>query len=245
MLKRIFFATAIFVSTSNPIFAEDHFGYSKKEQKEWGNAPANAFCKIGKKQSPINIDSKNIITQEYPEIDIDYSSSNFKVLNNGHTIQINFAAGNKIEIEDSEYNLLQMHFHTPSEHSVDGKNAQLESHFVHKDDKGNIAVLAVMLVEGKENSEMAKILQHSPKEIGKEITANGKFHIENFLPTSHDFYHYEGSLTTPPCSENVKWSVFKQEVELSKQQISDFRELYSMNAREIQKLGEREIIFVE
>lgn len=227
-------------------FAENTAHWNYTAQEKWGDSPENISCKTGAKQSPINILSKSLPEQETPEITINYSDSNFKILNNGHTIQLSFAAGNTIEIEENTYNLLQLHFHTPSEHTIDTKHAPIEAHFVHKDDSGNIAVLGVMLVEGYENSEMQKVLNNAPQKHGEEIAIkNEKFRMTKLIPEKPDYYKYEGSLTTPPCSETVRWNVFKEEVEVSKNQINSFRKLYSMNARTVQPLGSREVQIID
>jgi carbonic anhydrase len=167
--------------------------------------------------------------------------STYEIVNNGHTIQVNPASGGSIKLPDGEYKLLQFHFHTPSEEKIHGKNFPLVMHLVHKNDAGKLAVVAVLFKEGKENTALKPIFDNMPAKEGEKKTLNENFNAETLLPTRHGYYKYEGSLTTPPCSEEVHWQILKAETHISKEQLAAFKKLYPMNARPVQPLNDRTV----
>ena len=147
------------------------------------------------------------------------------------------------DLEGKEYKLAQFHFHTPSEHQLNGQYYDLEIHFVHKDESGNLAVLGVMIQEGRENETLEVIWNSLPKEASKkDVSEKYLIHLPALLPQNQMSFHYDGSLTTPPCTEEVRWIVFEQPIEMSKEQIKAFQQIYTNNHRPIQPLNEREII---
>ncbi|MDJ0800809.1 MAG: carbonic anhydrase [Calothrix sp. MO_167.B12] len=219
------------------------WGYIGQEGAEnWGGLSAQFLsCKIGRSQSPIDL--KSPISSDLTNLKTNYKSSPLKIINNGHTIQVNYESGSILMLDGEPYELLQFHFHTPSEHTVDGKSYPMEVHLVHKSEKGSLAVLGIFLKEGQENQALQPIWQKMPTKQSKETTiSNIKIDAAALLPKSQQFYRYYGSLTTPPCSEIVNWIVFKEPVEMSRAQIKQFAQIFPMNARPVQKLYRRFVL---
>ena len=195
-------------------------------------------CGKGRSQAPLNI--KGPFEKVRFSVAPDYKQGQLKIVNNGHTIQVNVPVGSKIRIDGRAYDLLQFHFHRPSEEHIDGKPAAMVVHFVHKNLEGELAVLAVMLREGNENPGIKTLWTHAPPKEGPEVVPDGvMFNPANLLPREMDFFHYDGSLTTPPCTEKVKFFILKSQVNISKEQVSDFP--FKMNARPIQPANGRPI----
>jgi carbonic anhydrase len=195
-------------------------------------------CGKGKSQAPLNI--KGPFEKVRFSVAPDYKQGQLKIVNNGHTIQVNVPAGSKIRIDGKPYDLLQFHFHRPSEEHIDGKPSAMVVHFVHKNTEGELAVLAVMLREGNENPGIKTLWTHAPKAEGPEVIPDGvMFNPANLLPKEMDFFHYDGSLTTPPCTEKVKFFILKTQVNIAKEQVSDFP--FKMNARPVQPANGRPI----
>ncbi len=229
-------------STDKPEPAADkahdvHWGYEgDKGPEHWGdNFP---ICGKGKKQSPLNIigpfeKSKDTLT-------VDYKEGPLKMLNNGHTIQVNVEPGSTLTIGKESFDLLQFHFHRPSEEQVDGKNAAMVAHFVHKSKEGKLAVIGVMLNEGKDSAAIKTLWANlPPKEMEEFLPPKVMFNPGSMLPKELGFYNYEGSLTTPPCTEGVQFYILKTPAELSKQQLAKFP--FKLNARPVQSLNGRKI----
>ncbi len=195
-------------------------------------------CGRGKSQAPLNI--KGPFEKVRFSVAPDYKQGQLKIVNNGHTIQVNVPAGSKVRIDGRPFDLLQFHFHRPSEEHIDGKPSAMVIHFVHKNAEGELAVLGVMLREGNENPGIKTLWTHAPKAEGPEVVPDGvMFNPGNLLPREMDFFHYDGSLTTPPCTEKVKFYILKTQVNVSKEQISEFP--FKMNARPIQPANGRPI----
>ncbi len=197
-------------------------------------------CGVGKAQSPIDI--LHAEKKRLPAIEFAYHSSPLKVINNGHTIQANYASGSSITVDGKTYELVQFHFHHLSETEINGQHSPMELHLVHKDKDGNLAVVAVLLNEGPPNPTVSTIWAHLPPEEGKEFAPE---HVEieaaHLLPANHRYYTFQGSLTTPPCSENVSWLVLAKPMTLSKEQIAKFAAIYPNNARPVQPLNGRTV----
>ena len=238
-MKFTMFIFLAFLGLTNPSFAEDkphHWTY--EEVKEWGEAPEFETCKLGKEQSPINIVKKEVKKSDLPAIETHYDSSKAEIVNNGHTIQINLSAGGSAQLRNSEYKLVQFHFHTPSEEKINGKNYPMVAHLVHKNADGHLAVIALLIKEGKENAALKNIFANLPTEEGKSDLANA-VNVNDILPASLKYYGFNGSLTTPPCSEGVAWHVVEKPIELSKGQIAAFKKIFKSNARPVQPLNGR------
>lgn len=191
----------------------------------------------GDMQSPIDIKTDVVekMSEDVGTIKVDYSPSISKAENNGHSIQVTDSGS--AEINGRHFNLSQFHFHAASEHTIDGKHYPLEAHFVNVAQSGRIAVIGVFFKEGKENIGFQEVLDDVTDKKDAPITDIGEM-----LPTNTSYYHYLGSLTTPPLSENVEWYVMKEPVEVSATQIESFKKLYDHNNREIQELNGRKII---
>jgi carbonic anhydrase len=195
-------------------------------------------CGKGKSQAPLNI--KGPFEKVRFSVAPDYKQGQLKIVNNGHTIQVNVPAGSKIRIDGKPYDLLQFHFHRPSEEHIDGKPSAMVVHFVHKNAEGELAVLGVMLREGNDNPGIKTLWTHAPKAEGPEVVPDGvMFNPANLLPREMDFFHYDGSLTTPPCTEKVKFFILKTQVNIGKDQVTDFP--FKMNARPVQPTNGRPI----
>ncbi|MEO0034148.1 MAG: carbonic anhydrase [Pseudomonadota bacterium] len=206
----------------------------------WGSLSHDyEACAGGHQQSPIDL--RAAVPAQLAPIGITYQSQPLTVVNNGHTLQANLAPGNFILFDGERYNLLQYHFHTPSEHTVGGQPAPMEVHLVHKNQNtGALVVLGVMLVPGEANPVLEAVLNSAPAEAGppREV-ADVKVDPSRLLPAGRDYFRYEGSLTTPPCSEVVHWVVFKQPVTVSAAQIDRFAKLFPHNARPVQPSNRR------
>nr|AVN84966.1 carbonic anhydrase [uncultured bacterium] len=219
-----------------------HWSYhGETGPQHWGDLKNEyIMCKIGKNQSPVDI--SRIVEAELEKIKINYSSGGSSITNNGHTIKVSYEPGSYIIVDGIRFELKQFHFHAPSEHTIKGKSYPFEAHFVHADKDGNLAVIGVIFKEGKKNPIIEKIWENLP-EAGKTIKLAHKINAYDLLPKKKKYYRYSGSLTTPPCSEGVRWIVMEEEMELSKEQIEKFRKLMGGDTnRPVQPLNARMIM---
>jgi carbonic anhydrase len=216
-----------------------HWDYAGSGGPEtWGQMkPEFAKCSSGTRQSPIDI--RDGIKVNLDAVQFDYKASGFRVIDNGHTVQVNLAPGNSIEVMGRRYDLVQFHFHRPSEERIDGRQFDMVVHLVHKDIDGRLAVVAVLLDRGSAQPIVQSVWNNLPLEKGDEIAARGVINLNELLPAERSYFTYMGSLTTPPCSEGVLWMVMKQPVPISADQIGIFARLYPMNARPIQSAAGR------
>lgn len=197
-------------------------------------------CGIGHRQSPIDI--QHATPAPLPALEFGYTTVSPAIVNNGHTIQVNVPAGQFLTLAGKRLELLQFHFHTPSEERMKGKESAMVAHFVHRDEKGHLGVVAVLLEPGSQGSAFDTVLDHLPRRAGETLTvADLKLDLQALLPKDHGYYDFEGSLTTPPCSEGVHWMVMRQPVKVTSQHIQAFRALYAHNARPVQPLNGREV----
>lgn len=220
-----------------------HWAYEGEEGPEhWGTLlPEFEVCLKGKSQSPIDIRDVIQAAKVVP-IKFNYATDASEILNNGHTVQANIAAGSSIIVDGIEFQLKQFHFHTPSENLIHGETFPMEMHLVHADKDGNLAVVGVMIKEGKENTALAKLWTQMPHADEKNAL-NSKVSPSSLLPESRDYYRFDGSLTTPPCSEGVRWLVLKEPITASKAQVEAFAEVvHEHNARPVQPVGARIIV---
>lgn len=202
--------------------------------------PEFAACN-GKNQSPINLEG--FIESELTPIEFSYQAAGNEILNNGHTVQVNYADGSAIKVDGIDFTLKQFHFHAPSENHIRGKSYPLEVHFVHADKDGNLAVVAVMFEAGEENKELAKAWASMPTEAGAKTALTDVISAAALLPESRDYYRFNGSLTTPPCSEGVRWLVMKNSVQASKEQIEAFSKAVGhANNRPLQPVNARPVL---
>jgi carbonic anhydrase len=215
--------------------ASIHWAYGGEGAPEhWGELkPDFRLCSIGTRQSPVDI--RDGIRVDLAPIKFDYRHSGFAVLDNGHTVQVNIEPGNMLEVMGRRYELVQFHFHRPSEERINGRQFDMSAHLVHKDAEGRLAVLAVLLERGIDQPLVQAVWNNLPLEKMEPLKAQGLLDPGQLLPEDRGYYTYMGSLTTPPCSEGVLWMVMRQPVQLSGQQIEVFARLYPMNARPVQQ----------
>lgn len=222
--------------------AKSHWSYEGSTgPANWGSLdPAYALCSTGKKQSPINLNGAK--PEDLPNLSFHYNAVPVDIVNNGHAIQVNYAAGSYMEVEGERYNLLQFHFHSPSEHLLNGRHAAAEMHLVHKSASGGLAVVAVMLDEGAYNTNFEPVWKHLPAKVGPSTKVNATIDVDDLLPADQRTYRYDGSLTTPPGTEGVRWYLMTRPVELSSEQLTAFRKIFYGNNRPVQPLNGRVII---
>lgn len=220
------------------------WGYTGKTgPAKWSGIKAEyVTCKVGHQQSPIDIHTNTTIKSALDPIVFEYKPSPLKIIDNGHTVQVNYAAGSGISLGGVRHELLQFHFHTPSEERINGKQYPLGLHLVHKNADNKLAVVAVLFKLGKENPVLTTIFNKLPKVKEVEQVVEGtEIDISAVLPATQGYYNFPGSLTTPPCSEEANWFVLKTPVEMSKAQLAQFHALYKNNARPVQPLFQRVI----
>jgi carbonic anhydrase len=198
------------------------------------------MCSSGTQQSPVDLVGP--VSAQQPRLDIRWSKRPNTIVNNGHTIQLNFAAGDTLKVGDRSYALTQFHFHHPSEHLFDGKVFAMEAHFVHAAADGGLAVVGVFMAPGRANAVFNKIVSTMPAEEGPPVPVDPTIDPNGLLPARRAYYRYEGSLTTPPCSETVDWLVLADRIEVSEADIARFAKLYPMNARPVQNRNRRFIL---
>ncbi len=215
-----------------------HWGYAGEMGPDrWGKEFPT--CAKGKSQSPLDIVGPFVKART--SVSADYKEGPLKIVNNGHTIQVNVPPGSKLRIDAKPYELLQFHFHRPSEERVEGKPMSMVVHFVHKGSDGKLVVLGVLLKEGNENPGIKALWANMPRKEGPEVIPEGvKFNPGSLLPREFDFFSYEGSLTTPPCTEGVRFFILKSTVNVSAAQVAEFP--FDANARPVQSRNGREII---
>lgn len=206
------------------------------------SASPGDICAIGLRQSPIDLPES--AEGDLPHLVFGYHPIDLEVENTGSTIEVPVENGSFLRIGQDRYELKQFHFHTPSEHTLHGEEFPMELHFVHKNALGELAVVGVFLREGAANAVIQQIWDHIP---GEHEPTDHHLEIdpEDLLPANRSYYRYAGALTTPPCSEGVRWHVLEESIEVSAEQIEEFRAIYPNNARPLQPLNERPVLFVE
>jgi carbonic anhydrase len=226
-----------------------HWSYSAEGGPAgWGElTPVYALCGSGKSQSPINLVTKT--GKGTPEWKMEYKTTTLQIshnqhvdelINNGHTIQVTPQEGSTITYAGKTYHLKQFHFHTPSEHTIDGKHAPMEIHLVHQSDDKSLAVIGVLVKEGSHDNRFDQLIRNLPNAPGEKKTHDSiNVNIDIHVPKDLHAYHYVGSLTTPPCSEDVQWLVLKNPISMSKDQVTAFSSRLKNNNRPTQALNER------
>jgi carbonic anhydrase len=220
---------------------ELHWSYAGAAGPQaWGTLkPEFAKCSSGSRQSPIDI--RDGFGVDLDPVEFDYRPSGFTVIDNGHTVQVNVGSGNSIQVMGRRYELVQFHFHRPSEERINGRVFDMVAHLVHQDVEGRLAVVAVLLDRGSAHPAVQSVWNNLPLEKGEPMPARSSLDLNALLPKDRRYYTYMGSLTTPPCSEGVLWMVMQQPVTISPEQIDIFARLYPMNARPIQSANGRMI----
>ena len=228
-----------------------HWAYEGKHgPSHWAMlSPAYAVCDEGRAQSPVDIRAAVVATASPWKLDYQQSALRIvhhenvtDLVDNGHTIQVTVEEGSTLTTSRNMYHLKQFHFHTPSEHTIEGKNAPMEVHFVHQSADKNFAVVAALFAEGAPNESIAKLIANFPKAKGESAhRPEIKLDLVLHLPAKNDAYTYMGSFTTPPCTENVEWFVFRNPVIASREQLNAFAARLSPNNRPVQALNDRTI----
>lgn len=219
-----------------------HWSYRGEDGADkWGELSREfAACKLGKEQSPIDINSRRAVKAKLEKIAFHYAPSHLSIQNNGHTIQVDYDKGSHIAVGKDRYDLVQFHFHTPSEEEIDGREFEMVAHLVHRSAAGKLAVVAVLFDRGPENAFLKSFWDRLPADVGHPRTdPRVSIRVADLLPADRAYYTFSGSLTTPPCSEGVRWFVLKNPVTLSKEQKAEFKKFHALNNRPVQPLGGR------
>ncbi len=241
--------------TSPDVMSNDHHYFHEVERSHsaewsyegqtgpdhWGDlTPQYVLAKNGRRQSPINIGDTQ--STQLPPLSFDYHPAKIVLVYNGHTIKETEERGSLLHVGATTFELKQFHFHSPSEHTVNGEHFDMEVHLVHRSEAGQIAVVGVFIHQGQANLALDAIWNYLPTETNKQLEYESVFNAVSLLPASRQYVAYDGSLTTPPCTEGVKWFVLTNPIELSKAQIEKFRRIISGNNRPVQKLYGRRVL---
>lgn len=199
----------------------EEWGYTGETgPAKWSELDAKyLMCSMGRNQSPIDL--SDFVESDLKSLELDYKSEVSDIVNNGHTVQVNYGAGSSLALNGHAFELKQFHFHSPSENHINGEAFPMEAHLVHADENGNLAVVAVMFKEDEPNPLLTELWRVMPTQAETKALPSG-LSIEQMLPSDRDYYRFNGSLTTPPCSEGVFWMVLKQPATASKAQVEQF-----------------------
>jgi carbonic anhydrase len=181
--------------------------------------PADQVCGSGDQQSPIDITAP--IPAQLGPLVFGWTTRPTTIVNNGHTIRVDFTPGSTLQTSSNRYALAQFHFHHPAEHLISGKRSAMELHFVHSGSNRNAAVVGVLIVPGKSNATFHKIVLAMPTSPGSPVNADPAIDPNGLLPAKHEYFRYEGSLTTPPCDQSVEWSLLRMPLEVAEEDIAD------------------------
>jgi carbonic anhydrase len=240
LVGALFFIAGLCCAQEQP---PPHWSYKGQNgPQNWGKLdPKYRDCSTGHEQSPINVTGAK--KSDLPALIFNYNAVPLNIINNGHTIQVNYPPGSDLKVGDKTYSLKQFHFHHPSEEHINGDTFDMVVHLVHADAEGHLAVVAVLLQTGEANGFIGTVWQNIPKEEEKELDVPGvTLNVRDLLPDDHGYYTFAGSLTTPPCSEGVTWFVLKHPISLSAAQLAEFAKLYPRDARPIEPRNGREIL---
>ncbi|MCZ8293760.1 MAG: carbonic anhydrase family protein [Hylemonella sp.] len=209
----------------------------------WGKLkPDYATCASGQRQSPIHIEDSETLRGPAEAIEFRYAPSKGTVVNNGHTVEVKVYGENSLTVRGNTYQLVQFHFHHPAEERINGQGYPMVGHFVHRNEQGQLAVLAVLLEPGEANPLIQKVWTHMPLDVNDSVRLPPDLiHVGEILPRDQRYYQYMGSLTTPPCTEGVLWLILKQPVSISREQLRLFGQLYANNARPVQPRHDRPV----
>ncbi len=220
----------------------DHWGYAGDiGPAHWGRlSMAFGLCDRGRNQSPVDIAAA--VQSGLPALRFDYRPAPLRLVNNGHTIQFNYGRGSYLSIDGKQFELLQLHFHSPSEHRLGGAAYVMEVHLVHSDEQGDLAVVAALFREGRPSAFIESLWNKLPARVAEVTAHDMSLNAADLLPADKSYYRYHGSLTTPPCAEGIDWLVLKSPAELSRDQVAKFRSLIGENARPVQPLHGRTVL---
>ncbi len=209
---------------------------------QWGAlGPGHALCASGRNQSPVDLTAT--LEAELPALETSYSAVGRELVNNGHTLKLAYPEGNALRVDGATFALKQVHFHAPSEHTVDGRRYAMEAHLVHANAAGELTVVAVLFERGEAHDALRGVWAQMPSQAGERATLASGLDAEALLPAKRGYYRLNGSLTTPPCSEGVRWMVMKQPVTASDGQLQAFSDLMGhANNRPLQPLNARRVV---
>ena len=223
---------------------EEHWSYEGKTGPQaWGKLkPEFSTCANGKRQSPIHIEDAITLQGPADPIQFNYQPSKGVVVNNGHTVQVDVTGDNTLTTRDTTYKLVQFHFHHPSEEQINQKTYPMVAHLVHRNEQGQLAVVAVLFNVGTANSLIHKVWTYMPLDANDSVRMpEGLVNLNELLPRDQRYYQFMGSLTTPPCTEGVLWMIFKQPVTVSAEQLKLLGQLFPNNARPVQPVNGRPV----
>lgn len=233
-MKRILLGSTFLLISSACLAGTGSWGYSKTNgPATWGqNYP---LCGKGQQQSPLNINPAKVQQTKLPGLSLKLNKTALTLVNNGYTVMGDqLTSHNSFSLGGTIYNIVQFHFHHPSETTINGKHFPLELHFVGQSRTGKFAVLAVLYRQGPANPVLTQLWQSMPMKPGQKNQLNGAYSLQQLLPQSSRYYTYPGSLTTPPCTEGIRWNVLTQPMTASAQQITQFAKAYPYNSRPVQ-----------
>lgn len=246
-MKKCFRHFSLFVlifssSCSEEIVIVKETAHWEYENTDWENLGYSSCS--GNSQSPINIEGdKTLKIEHLPEVLFNYSDFEMRIVDNGHTIQVNGTGQNQsISYNETLFNFIQFHLHHTSEHQIDEQHSAMELHAVHQDSFGNLLVLGFLIEAGNQNMFIENVLNNVPEEEKIEIATGININLNAILPQNKNYYTYSGSLTTPPCSAAVHFVIFKESIQASNNQISRFATLYPDNFRPVQPLNNRFVL---
>lgn len=212
--------------------------------QHWGELEDEfTTCSTGAAQSPIDVPDDPVLSSE--PIELDYTDADFQARDTGHTVELEATSPQNITVDGTEYTFQQMHYHAPSEHTLDGADYAAEFHFVHQSNDGDLAVIGVLAAEGENNPAWSPVIEAVPAAQDEDSAEVTGLALSSLLPESLDHYEYDGSLTTPPCSESVRWLLLQSPIELGATQISELRSAHSDNNRPTQPLNDREVAQID
>ncbi len=202
-----------------------------------------AACGTGELQSPIDIPDAHVRKGDIPAMLFNYKPSPLRIVDDGHTIRVNYAPGSYVNNNGKRYDLVAIEFHKPGEEKVNGKGHEMSAHLIHTDKDNKVAIIAVLLDQGAENPVLKTLWSNLPSTKNKESVVDSvTINAVGLLPKHKGYYTYAGSLTAPPCTEGVTWFVMQEPVPVSADQIARFGRLYPANARPIQPRNDRDIL---
>lgn len=236
-MKKLSIVVAMSALFSGATLASEWSYQGESGPEHWGKV--SQTCQTGKNQSPINIDQTT--AAKLKGIDVRYQGSVTSLVNNGHTLQAGVSGDNTVRIDGKVFTLKQFHFHTPSENLIKSRQYLLEAHFVNADEQGNLAVIAVMYEVGEVNPQLTALGETLPTK-GNSVSIATPLPVASLLPSTDNYYRFNGSLTTPPCSEGVRWIVLKESKMISSEQKDEWNKMMGNNNRPIQAYNARMVL---
>ncbi len=235
-------ALCLTVASSAPANAAPRWSYGGADGPDRWAALSNAFatCGSGREQSPIDLSRAGDRDLANPQTA--YQAGNASIVDDGHTVEVDLDGGSGLTLDGVAYRLVQLHFHSPSEHTINGHSFAVEMHLVHRGDSGAVAVVGVFIAGGNQHPGLVPVLAALPSKEGKEVRLREPFDPTTLLPDDRRAYRYSGSLTTPPCTEGVSWVVMATPIQASGQQIAALARALEGNNRPPQALGDRAVV---